>query len=79
MPLTQAQIEAEIAKLNALTTRQNEALRRLTERIEALEKQNVGGQLGRLVDGVNQAGAMFAALAQNQTVVKTPAKKWEPV
>jgi hypothetical protein len=79
MPLTQAQIEAEIAKLNALTTRQNEALRRLTERIEALEKQGTGKQLERLIEAANQAGAMFAGLAQNQTVVKTPAKKWEPV
>ena len=79
MPLTQAQIEAEIAKLNALTTRQNEALRRMTERIEALEKQNVGGQLGRLIDGFNQAGAMFAGLAQHQTTVKNPARPWEPV
>lgn len=79
MPLTQAQIEAEIAKLNALATRQNEALRRLTERIEALEKQGTGKQLERLIEAANQAGAMFAGLAQNQTVVNTPAKKWEPV
>ena len=50
---------------------------RLTERIETLEKREVN--LERLIDGVNQAGAMFAGLAQNQTVVKTPAKKWEPV
>ena len=70
---------AEIAKLNALATRQNEALRRLTERIEALEKQGTGKQLERLIEAANQAGAMFAGLAQNQTVVKTPAKKWEPV
>jgi hypothetical protein len=70
---------AEIAKLNALATRHNEALRRLTERIEALEKQGTGKQLERLIEAANQAGAMFAGLAQNQTVVKTPAKKWEPV
>jgi hypothetical protein len=70
---------AEIAKLNALATRQNESLRRLTERIEALEKQGTGKQLERLIEAANQAGAMFAGLAQNQTVVKTPAKKWEPV
>ncbi len=70
---------AEIAKLNALATRHNEALRRLTERIEALEKQGTGKQLERLIEAANQAGAMFAGLAQNQTLVKTPAKKWEPV
>ena len=70
---------AEIAKLNALATRQNESLRRLTERIEALEKQGTGKQLERLIEAANQAGAMFAGLAQNQTVVQAPAKKWEPV
>jgi hypothetical protein len=50
---------------------------RLTERIETLEKREVN--LERLIAAANQAGAMFAGLAQNQTVVKTPAKKWEPV
>lgn len=71
MPLTAEELRRFVALERAVV--------KLTERVDALEKQGTGQQLERLIEAANQAGAMFAGLAQNQTVVKTPAKKWEPV
>ena len=76
MPLTPEE-RRELDAVKALATGLQRTVATLTTRLDALEKREVN--LERLIDGVNQAGAMFAGLAQNQTVVKTPAKKWEPV
>lgn len=77
MPMTLADAEREIGVLKNIVAGLMRTNATLTTRIDALEKR--GADLERLIAGINQFGSMFAGLAQNQTAVKNPAKKWEPV
>ena len=76
MPLTPEE-RRELDAVKALATGLQRTVATLTTRLDALEKREVN--LERLIAGVNQAGAMFAGLAQHQTTVKNPARPWEPV
>jgi len=71
--VTDAQQIAELQRLGR-------EVPRLTARVAALEQQGtVVDQIRRIVDALNQFGALQSVLLQNQTTVKQPASPWRPV
>lgn len=71
--MTDAQQIAELQRLGR-------EVPRLTARVAALEQQGtVVDQIRRIVDALNQFGALQSVLLQNQTTVKQPASPWRPV
>ena len=66
----------EQAQVNAAQARQITAL---SDRVAALEKASPGPQVARVVDALNEFGAMWAKLQQNQTRTDRPIEPWRPV
>ena len=71
--------QRELTRLAGLIGGLDTSIRRLAERVANLEKMSAGPQVSRVVDALNQIGAMWAKLSQNQTRTNQPIEPWRPV
>jgi hypothetical protein len=72
-------VQRELTRLAGQIAGLDTSIRRLSERVAQLEKMSAGPQVARLVDALNQFGAMWAKLSQNQTRTNQPIEPWRLV
>jgi hypothetical protein len=72
-------VQRELARLAGQIGALDTSMRRLAERMTQLEKGNPGPQIARIAEALNQFGAMWARLQQNQTRTNQPIEPWRPV
>ena len=71
--------QRELTRLSGQIAGLDTSIRRLAERMAQLEKANPGPQVARVVDALNEFGAMWSKLQQNQTRTNQPIEPWRPV